>query len=438
MRFIDLFAGIGGFHQALSKLGHECVFASEKKEHLAKLYEINYGLVPNQNIRDIDAHNIPDHDILCAGFPCQPFSKAGHQHGLKDENNGSFFDIIVNILEVKKPTYFILENVRNIESHDGFRTWNYISEKLGKLGYNIDKNVMSPHHYNIPQHRERLFIVGSLKALDFFRWPEKTPLLNTVSDYLISSSVREVEPDKNKAIEIWQEFVNALPIEENLPGFPIWSMEFGATYPTHTPISELSNDELNNYKGSFGVALNGMSYEDKLKNLPGYAVKNKGRKAYPDWKIRWIENNRTLYKNNKKQLSSVIKKIKLLPSKSWQKFEWNCGDVDRNIKDYIIQFRASGVRIKRVDFFPSLVTVGTQIPIIGWENRYISVEEGAKIQSFDDITLPDNIGSCFAALGNAVNVRLVFLIAKNLIPTGNVVVPMKQTSTFWSHCEATA
>lgn len=419
MRFIDLFAGIGGFHQALSRLGHECVFASEKKEHLARLYEINYGIIPNRNIRDINPIDIPDHDILCAGFPCQPFSKAGNQQGLEDENNGSFFDIIVEILRNKNPTYFILENVRNIESHDDFKTWNYISEKLGELGYFIDKKVMSPHQYNIPQHRERLFIIGSLNPLENYTWPERVELTNTIKHFLINNNAKLVEPEKQTVIDIWQEFVNSLPVDKKMPSFPIWSMEFGATYPTEIPISELSNHELEKYKGSFGVPLKGLSYEDKIKNLPNYAVKNKGRKVYPKWKIRWINDNRKLYSDNKKALSPVVKKIKHLPVKSWQKFEWNCGDAQRNIRDYIIQFRASGVRIKKTDFFPSLVTVSTQIPIIGWENRYLTPEEGARIQSFENITFPENLGSCFGALGNAVNVNLVNLIATNLLPAEN-------------------
>ena len=194
MRFIDLFAGIGGFHQALVRLGHECVFASEKKEHLARLYEINYGIIPNRNIRDVNPAEIPDHDILCAGFPCQPFSKAGNQQGLEDENNGSFFDILVDILKHKVPTYFILENVRNIESHDDFKTWNYISEKLGGLGYHIDKNVMSPHQFNIPQHRERLFIIGSLNSLENFSWPERVELTNTIRHFLVNRNAKIVLP----------------------------------------------------------------------------------------------------------------------------------------------------------------------------------------------------------------------------------------------------
>lgn len=111
LKYIDLFAGIGGFHIALENLGFECVFASELKESLADLYEINFGIRPNRDITKIAVEDIPVHDILCAGFPCQPFSKAGSQKGLEDERNGSLFDKIVEILDYHKPKYFILENV---------------------------------------------------------------------------------------------------------------------------------------------------------------------------------------------------------------------------------------------------------------------------------------------------------------------------------------
>jgi DNA (cytosine-5)-methyltransferase 1 len=419
MRFIDLFAGIGGFHQALNMLGHECVFASEKKEHLAKLYEKNYGIIVNRNIRNINPNTIPDHNILCAGFPCQPFSKAGNQHGLDDMVNGSFFDIIVEILRQKTPEYFILENVRNLESHDDYKTWNYILVRLEELGYHVDKKIMSPHQYNIPQHRERVFIVGSLNGLDHFQWPEKQELTHNVRDFLHNDNSRNLEKEKEKVIDIWQEFIDRLPPNQKLPGFPIWASEFGADYPIKPyATSKYTNKDLDEFKGSFGVSLKGMSKIEKYKNLPTYALNSKTR-IFPSWKINYIEKNRKLYLDNKEALDPIVKKIKELPIHSWQKFEWNCGELPRNIYDYIIQFRASGIRIKKTDFFPSLVTVSTQIPIIGWEKRYLNPREGARIQSFENIELPENLGTSFGALGNAVNVKLVNLIATNLI--GNAV-----------------
>jgi len=415
MKFIDLFAGIGGFHQALSKLGHECVFASEKKEGLAKLYNQTYGIEVNRNIRTINPEDIPDHDILCGGFPCQPFSKAGNQQGLFDPINGSFFDIIVEILRKKKPTFFILENVRNIESHNDFKTWNYILERLEELGYTVDKNVLSPHNYNIPQHRERLFIIGSKNGLQHFKWPEPEESTLTIHDFLTNNNSRPVEIDKLNVIDIWQEFVDALPKDKKLPGFPVWATEFGATYPVKPlATTELSNKGLDAYNGSFGIPLKGMTFKEKYQNLPPYAL-NCSKKVFPNWKIRYIEENRKLYEDNKEALYVVVEKIKHLTVFSWQKFEWNCGVMPRNLYDYIIQFRASGIRIKNNNFFPSLVTVSTQIPIIGWQKRYLTPNEGAAIQSFEGLVLPENVGSSFGALGNAVNVKLVRIIATKLV-----------------------
>ena len=130
LTFIDLFAGLGGFNFALSELGFECVFASELKEDLRTLYTINFpGIQIKGDITQIDPMSVPAHDILCAGFPCQPFSQAGKRQGFEDEKDrGNLFFWIVRILNAKKPKYIILENVANLENHDDGNTWNRISE----------------------------------------------------------------------------------------------------------------------------------------------------------------------------------------------------------------------------------------------------------------------------------------------------------------------
>ena len=141
LKFIDLFAGLGGFHLALSELGHKCVFASELNEELRDLYEKNHKTKISGDINEIDIKLIPAHDILCAGFPCQPFSKAGSQLGLDDPDNGNLFYKIMEILEVHKPEYVFLENVPNLKGHDNGNTWRVIHNELSKF-YDVHADIL--------------------------------------------------------------------------------------------------------------------------------------------------------------------------------------------------------------------------------------------------------------------------------------------------------
>ena len=124
MRFVDLFAGLGGFHIALKSLGHKCVFASELNMALQETYYKNFGIRPEGDIREIKLSNIPPHDILCAGFPCQPFSKAGEQEGFKCPKWGDLFDYVMAVIEYHRPSFILLENVPNLLSHNNGSTWN--------------------------------------------------------------------------------------------------------------------------------------------------------------------------------------------------------------------------------------------------------------------------------------------------------------------------
>lgn len=165
--FIDLFAGIGGFRIPLESLGGRCVFSSEKDRHSQKTYRAWFGETPqNDDITNISAAEIPDHDVLAAGFPCQPFSIAGvskkkslgRAHGFKCETQGTLFFNVASIIEVKRPPIVLLENVKNLQSHDGGNTWRVIRETLEELDYKVFSKVIDAVHY-VPQHRERIYIV---------------------------------------------------------------------------------------------------------------------------------------------------------------------------------------------------------------------------------------------------------------------------------------
>lgn len=150
-KFIDLFSGIGGFHQAMENLGGECVFASEIDPHCIQTYYNNYKIDANHNVREVAAEDIPVHDVLCAGFPCQAFSKAGFQKGMSDTRGTLFFEI-ERILQYHKTKYIILENVRNLVSHDQGNTWKTIHNHLKALGYRLTPVpiIISPHQFGVP------------------------------------------------------------------------------------------------------------------------------------------------------------------------------------------------------------------------------------------------------------------------------------------------
>jgi DNA (cytosine-5)-methyltransferase 1 len=142
LAFVDLFAGLGGFHAALAGLGHRCVMASEIDPDLQRFYELNHGIRPKGDVRLIAVEEIPDHDILCAGFPCQPYSKAGAQHGMDCTKWGDLIKQVFRILHAKRPRYILLENVPNLVRHAGGETWEYIRQELESLGYGVEAAVL--------------------------------------------------------------------------------------------------------------------------------------------------------------------------------------------------------------------------------------------------------------------------------------------------------
>lgn len=167
MKFIDLFAGIGGFRIALENHGQECVFTSEIDKFCQQVYEKNFGSIPKGDITKIEAKDIPDFDILAAGFPCQPFSYAGKLEGFNDETRGTLFFDIVRILKEKQPEMFLLENVKGLKSHDKGKTLEVIIRNLKDLGYTVYWTILNSHDFGVPQVRERWYCVGFKKPIQF-------------------------------------------------------------------------------------------------------------------------------------------------------------------------------------------------------------------------------------------------------------------------------
>jgi DNA (cytosine-5)-methyltransferase 1 len=201
--FIDLFAGIGGFHIALHNLGAKCVFASEWDDDARKTYFENFKNISphlfyekpdlslfSGDITRVDVNKIPDHDLLCGGFPCQPFSQAGFKKGFEDTRGTLFFNI-AEIIKTKKPKAFFLENVKGLLKHDNGKTFEVIKNVLNELGYSFHYKIVKASDFNLPQHRPRIFMVGFRKDINDkkFSFPKPIPLIMTMNDVFDGANV---------------------------------------------------------------------------------------------------------------------------------------------------------------------------------------------------------------------------------------------------------
>ncbi|ODU52592.1 MAG: DNA (cytosine-5-)-methyltransferase [Lysobacteraceae bacterium SCN 69-48] len=423
-RFVDLFAGLGGFHLAMHRLGGRCVFAAEWKESLRDLYETNFGLRPAGDLTLVDPRMVPNHDVLAAGFPCQPFSKAGDQLGFECTRQGGLFFDVAEILKLKRPSFFILENVPNLLKHDGGRTWEEIQRILGLegLGYHIRATKLSPHNFGIPQIRERVYIVGSRKPLTNFSWPQQSDVETSIESVLDDSpaDAKKFSPRVAACLKAWDGFLKACPKSVKLPSFPLWSMEWGATYPFEetTPYAlakKYGKEGLKGFKGSHGYKIGYLSsLEDRWEKLPSHA--RTAELQFPKWKKDFIRQNRAFYANNKAWIDPWLPQILDFPS-SLQKLEWNIQGGEQDLWQYVLQFRASGLRVKRRTTAPSLIAMtDTQVPIIAWQKRYMTPLECARLQSLEGLKeLPATSSQAFHALGNAVNTKVVELVVRALL-----------------------
>lgn len=404
--FIDLFSGIGGFHQAMRFLGGKCVMASEINQACIETYKLNFKDTEIRgDIRKIDPDSIPKFDVLCAGFPCQSFSKAGKQKGFEDETRGDLFSYIMKILDSHPEAKFvILENVRNLA--DKTKHWRIIKEELTKRDFYITEEpiIVSPSDLGLPQVRERVYILGIKKSI-----PNQRILTNGCIHYediniegykkrcklgdawkVLESDVADsycISEQDTRMINAWNEF--KIGINKKTIGFPIWL-------------------------DSMGV---GIDDDDDYKIKINY-------KKMKDWKKRIVDNNRSLYLENREFVDEWINRYAMMNNKSklYKKFEWNCGEDCEDIKETIIQIRQSGIRAKRPTYFPSLVAI-VNTPII-WDinkqrYRHITPREAANLQNFDKrykFIGTDN--QIYKQLGNSVNVKVLKRIGKNLFKLG--------------------
>lgn len=379
-KFIDLFSGIGGFHQAMEQLGGACVFASEIDKYCNETYEENYGICSDINIRDVDAKQIPAHDVLCAGFPCQAFSKAGKQRGMEDETRGTLFFEIERILKYHKTKYIILENVRNLVGHDHGNTWRVIRKNLIRLGYRLTEKplIISPHQLGIPQLRERVVILGIYDpkkrnkpleiSFDKLLGKDENSIYTVVSEEQVEDKYY-ISAHEEMVLHAWNEFYQG--IDMKVIGFPIWSQFFKYTEP----------DE-----------------------------------EFPDWKKEFVRKNINLYQDNKAFIDKWLKKYNNLEAftPTQRKMEWQAGTSIDSVWEGVIQFRPSGVRIKAPTCFPALVAI-VQIPVIGKYKRRLTVKEAAKLQSFqDDFICNPNDQQAYKQFGNSVNIEVIKYAAEKL------------------------
>lgn len=384
-KFIDLFCGIGGFHQALSDLGGECVYASDIDADCRKTYEKNYGIHPDGDITKVMESDIPAHDVLCAGFPCQAFSKAGKRLGFADETKGTLFFDILRILKYHKPKYALLENVRNLASHDHGNTWKVIHDSLVEAGYNVldEPVIFSPHYIGVPQHRERVFImcvrkdVGTLPR--FYFNIERIPDCS-IDDILLSDSEIEnldkyrLKPQMIEWIDNWNAFLQGIKCDK-LPGFPIWA-------------DSLCAMEDNPMIGDWN--------------------------EMPKWMKNFIKKNSELWEKNQDFIDKWLPVAKRNPLffGSKAKLEWQAGETKHpDVWQHIMQIRPSGLRVKPGTYFPALVAI-TQTSIVGSRKRFLTPRECARLQSFPDTFICDDKNTqAYKQFGNSINVELVKLFA---------------------------
>jgi DNA (cytosine-5)-methyltransferase 1 len=364
----------------------ECVFACDIDPVCRRVYKDNYGLEPEADIRAIDPDSIPYFDVLCGGFPCQAFSKAGHRRGFSDDRGNLFFSIC-RIAEAKRPSYMILENVRNLASHEGGDTWRVIRESIGSLGYHTydEPLILNALDFGVPQNRERVIIlckredIGSMPKRP--EVPKKKPKTSLVS--VVDASVGgRLEGKMKDTCDIWDRFVRIL-VSNSVPApkFPVWTDWWDSD-------GEGTANDTPDKKATF----------------------------YKKYKS-WIDKNRDFYSSHKSLLEPWLEDSRANPN--WfgavRKFEWQAGDFlpGDSMNKVLWTARGSGIRVKRPDYAPTLVAL-SQVPVYGPLGRRLTPRELLRLQSFPDSFRYED-RHIYKQVGNAVNVTMVERCARFLV-----------------------
>jgi DNA (cytosine-5)-methyltransferase 1 len=401
--FVDLFAGIGGFHAALSAMGGKCVYAVEIDPQAAAVYRRNWKLDPLGDLT-VDANdkvmNVPPHDVLTAGFPCQPFSKSGAQKGM-DETRGTLYWHILKIIQTHHPKIVLLENVRNLAGPRHFHEWQIIIETLRAEGYRVadvpaifSPHLLPPELGGRPQIRERVFITATY--IGEGAHPDDLAADPPVSNRPVAGWDPQtwhlegdlpLEPDHDVDgcnlseperlwIDAWDDFVIKMRKARNgrrLPGFPLWADEWVTVRQLRIPSST------------------------------------------PKWKADYLRKNAEFYTAHKMLIDAWTKRwgvyTEAFPA-SRRKLEWQAQDTPK-LWDTIMHFRPSGIRAKAPTYVPALVAI-TQTSVIGLRERRLSPREATRLQG-----LPDSFtfggqpaGATYKQLGNGVSVSAVWHVLR--------------------------
>ncbi len=384
MRYIELFSGIGAFSQAIENVvgrSAKCVFAADIDDLCVKVYKQNYGIDSKCDITKQDETAIPEHDFCFFSPPCQAFSKSGKRLGFEETRGTLIFDVF-RILKHHRPRYILMENVRNLVSHDHGNTIRVIMDTLRDMGYCIPKEplILSPHFFGSPQTRERAFLPGIYSpehskehlqiALPEFLKKEDNSVYDILDENESDDSLQLTEKEK-RVMRIWDEFYQNIDLK--VIGFPVWA---------------------------------------------DYFMDSSSLSDYPGWKAAFIIKNRELYARNREFIDDWILRHDIYNTlnPTQRKFEWQAGTKIKTLYDGIIQFRPSGMRVKTPCITPALVAM-VQIPIIGKLQRRMSVRECARLQAF-----PDTFDFCncsphdsYKQLGNSINVRVLEHVIKGLL-----------------------